>query len=160
LALPVFGLVSAVCLQTHRRNYTEGPRRPLASRLEASGSMRRFRRRLIIPMVAGLVLVGGGWTMICRAADGPGHPLSLLVADFRTGTRTAPGAYYGWPATIGLRNLGARSAAKLVPPNFRQRTISRGLYKWIAFPKASCLSSPRTAAPFTALSVTARWNPS
>src|SRR5580700_3762459 len=63
---------------------------------------------------------------------------------------------YGWPATVGLKILGARSAAQLVPPSFRRQIIIHGLSKWIAPPKAFSLSSPRIAATFTALSAIAR----
>jgi hypothetical protein len=65
--------------------------------------------------------------------------------------------YYEWPATVGLKILGARGAERLVPPSFRRQMVSHGLYKWIAFPKAFSLSSPRMAATFTALSATVRW---
>jgi hypothetical protein len=33
--------------------------------------------------------------------------VSLIVANFRAGTRVAHSAYYRWPATVGLKILGA-----------------------------------------------------
>jgi hypothetical protein len=68
------------------------------------------------------------------------------------------GAYYGWPAIVGLKILGALIAERLAQRSFRQQTDYRGTHRWIAFPKDLRLSSPRAAAAFTALHATAPWN--